>query len=118
MLRLEMKNYNKILKEKQQKYQQHHQVKLYLTAENIVLTDQSRMREQANFPYFPLSKLFEKLLKTNKNEGEKQVKAFAEHGKQLVESCDKKDSSTLLKQKEIFEEIANERMGEIQNLTN
>ena len=111
MLRLEMKNYNKISKEKQQKYQQHHQVKL-------IPTDQSRMREQANFTYFPLSKIFEKRLKTNKNEGEKQVKAFAEHGKQLVESCDKKDSSTLLKQEEIFEEIANERMGEIQNLTN
>ena len=39
-----------------------------------------------------------------------------EHRKQLVKSSCEKEPFKLLKQKEIFEELANERMGEIQNL--
>ena len=40
-----------------------------------------------------------------------------EHGKQLVESRSEKESLILYEKKYIFEEIANERMGEIQNLS-
>ena len=47
MRRLEMKNYNMILTEKQQKYQPNHQVKLinmeYLTSKKILPSDPSRM---------------------------------------------------------------------------
>ena len=39
-----------------------------------------------------------------------------EHGKELVKSSSEKESLTLLKQKEIFEEFANQRICEIQNL--
>ena len=53
MIRLEMKNYNMILTEKQQKYQHYHQVKIdkseYLTGEEILPSDQRRMIEQAKF---------------------------------------------------------------------
>ena len=51
------------------------------------------------------------------DQGEKQIKALEEHAKQLVKSSSEKESLTFLKQKEIFEELANERMGEIQNLS-
>ena len=37
--------------------------------------------------------------------------------KQLVKSFGEKESLTLLKQKNIFEELAKERMGELQNLS-
>ena len=37
--------------------------------------------------------------------------------KQLVKSSGEKESLRLLKQKKNFEELANERMGEIQNLS-
>ena len=41
-----------------------------------------------------------------------------EHGKQLVKYNNGKESSMQSKQKEIFEELANRRMKEIQNLSN
>ena len=46
----------------------------------------------------------------------KKLKALDEHGQQLVKSSSEKVSLTLLKQEEIFEKIANEIMGSIQNL--
>ena len=42
--------------------------------------------EQAKFTYSPLVKAFEKQIKTIENQGEKQIKALQEHGKQLTES--------------------------------
>ena len=62
MIRLEMKNCNIILTEKQQKYQHYHQVKLknYLTSEELLPSDQRKMIEQAKFTDFPLRKTFEK----------------------------------------------------------
>ena len=44
------------------------------------------MIEQAKFTYSPLGKTFEKQIKTAENQGEKQIKAIEEHGKQLAES--------------------------------
>ena len=75
------------------------------------------MIEQAKFTYSPLGKAFEKRIKTIEYQGEKQIKALEEHGKKLMKSSSEKQSLTLLKQKEIFEELANERMDEIQNLS-
>ena len=61
MINLNMKNYNMLLIEKQQKYQHYCQVKLlYLTDEEILLSGQSRIMEQAKFAYSPLGKAFEK----------------------------------------------------------
>ena len=51
----------------------------------------------------------------NKQIDEKQKQK--EHGKQLVKSSSEKEFLTLLKQKEIFEKRANERMNEIQDLS-
>ena len=67
MIKLKMKNCNKILTENQQKYHNCHQVKLvneYLTGEEILPSDQSRITEQAKFTYSPLGKAFGKQIKT------------------------------------------------------
>ena len=39
---------------------------------------------------------------------DKKIKALEEHGKKLVKYSDEKESLTYSKQKEIFEELANE----------
>ena len=69
-----MKNYNTILTEKEQKYQ-HYEYE-YLTGEQILPSDQSRIIEQAKFTYSPLSKVFEKQIKTIEELRKKQVEAF------------------------------------------
>ena len=82
--------------------------------EEILASDLSRIIEQAKITYFPLGKAFEKQIKTIEDQGGKQVKALEEHGKQLFKSNDEQESLTQSKQKEIFKELANERMEEIQ----
>ena len=44
------------------------------------------MIEQTKFTYSPLGKALEKQTKGIEDQGEKQIKATEEHGKQLVES--------------------------------
>ena len=41
----------------------------YLTGNKILPPDQSRVLEQAKFTYSPLGKVFEKEIKTNKDQG-------------------------------------------------
>ena len=62
-----MKTYNTILTEKQQKY---------LTGEEILPSDQSRIIRPAKCAYSPLRKAFEKQIKTFKYQGIKQVEAL------------------------------------------
>ena len=50
-------------------------------------------------------------------QGEKQIKALEEHGKQPVKESDEKESLTHSKQKIIFEELANRKNEKIQNLS-
>ena len=80
----------------------------YLTGEEILPFQQSRIIEQAKFTYSPLEKAFEIQIKTIESEGEKQIKAIEEHGKQLVKSSalvkkydTGKDNSQFLKQRNI-----------------
>ena len=48
----------------------------YLTGENILLSNQQQIIEQARFTYFLLGKAFEKQIKTNEDQGEKQTDAL------------------------------------------
>ena len=48
----------------------------YLTAEDILPSNQQQMIEQTKFTYSPLGKAFEKQIKTIKDQGEKQIKAI------------------------------------------
>ena len=45
----------------------------YLTGDEILPSDQSRIIEQAKFPYSPLSKTFEKQVKKIEEQGKKQI---------------------------------------------
>ena len=76
MIRLEMKNYNMILTEKQQRYQHYKPGKIdkyeYLAGAEILPLVQRRGIEQAKFAYSPLSKAFEKQIKTIEDQGEKK----------------------------------------------
>ena len=76
------------------------------------------MTVQAKFSYSFLGKAFEKQIKTNENPGEKQIKAaLEEHGKQLVKYNNEKESSTHSKHKQIYEELSNKRIEEMQDLS-
>ena len=66
-----MKNYNKVLTEKQQKYHQCHPEKLIEMNFIILSFDQSRIIEQAKVTYSPLGKTFEKQTKANEEQGKK-----------------------------------------------
>ena len=89
----------------------------YLTGEEIFLPDQSRVIEQAKFTYFLLGIVFEKQIKTIEDEEEKQIKALGDHGKQLDRYNYKKQSLAHSKQKEIYKDIINSRIDEIQDLS-
>ena len=65
-IRLEMKNYNMILRERLSKYKLYHQGKLI------------SINEQAKFTYCPLGKAFEKQIKTIEDQGKKQIDALAD----------------------------------------
>ena len=45
----------------------------YLTGDEILISNSSRMIEQAKFNYFPLGKAFEKEIKKIEDQGRKQV---------------------------------------------
>ena len=95
----------------------------YLTNEEILPSDQSRIIEQTKFTYSLLVKIFEKQIES---QGKKQIKAIEEHGKQPVESntfIKKFDydtarySPTLSKQKEVFNKLIDERYDKILELS-
>ena len=90
----------------------------YLTSKEILAPDPSRIREHAKFTYSPLSKTYEKQIKTLDDEEEKQIKALEEHEKKLNKYSDEKESLTYSKQIKFFEELANRRMEEIKYLLN
>ena len=77
MIKLGMKNYSKMLIEKQPKYQPYHQTKfINLTGEDILPSNKQQIIKQAKFTYSSLGKAFEKQIKTIKDQGVKQVEAL------------------------------------------
>ena len=48
----------------------------YLTGEDILPSNKQQITEQAKFTYSPLGEAFEKQIKTNEGQGQKQVKAL------------------------------------------
>ena len=77
----------------------------YLTAEDILPSNQQQIIEQARFTYSPLGKAFEKQIKTIEDQGKKQVDAL----KAIKDGSNNKSTIT----KEIYDEILEERMDEI-----
>ena len=123
MIRLEIKNYNRTLIEKLQKYQLYYQAKIYkfeyLTGEEILLSNQQQIIGQVKFTYSPLGKAFEKQKKTIEYQGEKQIEAIQD--KRPIKSIKKyaysiDDSLMVLKENEIYNKLTEESFEKINNL--
>ena len=83
----------------------------YLTGEDILPCNQQQM-EQAKLTYSPLGKAFEKQIKTIKYQEENQVKAIQDQAQ--LKTIKKygyyvEDTPFISKQKEIFNELVDER---------
>ena len=90
----------------------------YLTVEDILPSNQKQIIEQAKFTYSPLGKAFGKEIKTIEDQGERQIKAIQNQGeiKTIKKYTNNEDSSLIPKQKEIFNNLADERNKEITDL--
>ena len=91
----------------------------YLTGEEILPSNQKHIIEQAKFTYSPLGKAFEKQAKTIEDQREKQIKAIQDQGKLKTITkygYDAEDTPLISKQKEIFNELVDERNKIISDL--
>ena len=90
-----------------------------LTGEDILSSNQQQIIEQARFTYSPLGKAFEKQIKTIEDQGEKQIKAIQDQGQVKTikkYAYDAEDTPFISKQKEIFNELVDERREKITDL--
>ena len=74
----------------------------FLTGEEILPFDQSRIIEQAKFAYSPLGKAFEEQTKTIEEQGKEKADAITNENKKLEALTNKDDDH---KGKEIFNEL-------------
>ena len=92
----------------------------YLTGGDILPSNQQQLIEQAKFIYSPLGKAFEKQKKkTIEDQGEKQIKAIQDQGQVKTikkYDYDAEDTPFISKQKEIFNELVDERLEKITDL--
>ena len=102
----------------------------YLTGEEILPSNQQQIIQQAKFTYSPLGKAFKKQIKTIEYQGKKQIKVIQD--KQIINSSsnnnnnnnnnddddDYKNRLLLLKEREIFKDIYNKRLDEIEEVKN
>ena len=91
----------------------------YLTGEEILPSNQQQIIEQARLTYSPLGKSFEKQIKTIEDQGEKQIKAIQDQGQVKTikkYDYDAEDTPFISKQKEIFNELVDERLEKITDL--
>ena len=75
--------------------------------------------EQARFTCPPLEKACEKQLKTIEDQGEKQIKAIQDQGQVKTinkQAYDAEDTPFISKQKEMFNELVDERREKIADL--
>ena len=63
----------------------------YLTSEEILPLDPSRIIEHVKFIYSPVGKAYEKQIKMIEDQRENQIKALEEHGKNLDKYSDEKN---------------------------
>ena len=88
----------------------------YLTGEDILPSNQQQIIEQAKFTYSPLGKAVEKQIKTIEDQGNKQIKAIQDKGKiKTIQkyAYDTEDTPLISKQKEMFNELVDERLKKI-----
>ena len=92
----------------------------YLTGQEILPSNQKQIIEQAKFTYSLLGKAFEKQTKTIEDQEKRKVDILKTlKPKKLGTIEDKSDDNKKhLKYKEVFNELSNERIGEIYNISN
>ena len=86
----------------------------YLTGEDILLSNQQQIIEQAKFTYSPLGKAFEKQIKTIEDHGKKQIQALENLKPKAIQSGSNNKSTIT---KEIYNKTLEERMDEILELS-
>ena len=85
----------------------------YLTCEEILPSNQEQIIEKAKFTYSPLGKAFEKQIKTIEDQKQKHIKVIQAQGQVKTikkYTYDDEDTSLISKQKEIFNELVDERL--------
>ena len=96
----------------------------YLTGEEILQSNQQQIIQLAKLTYSPLGKAPEKPIKTIKDQGEKQTKAIQNNQLVNINKDDYKDKDgykdklLLSKEREIFKDIYNKRLDEIEEMNN
>ena len=90
----------------------------YLTGEEILPSNQQQIIEQAKFNYSPLGKVFEKQRKTIEDQGEKQVKSIQDNQLVNIKNYDYKNKLLFSKEREIFNDIYNKKLDEIEEMNN
>ena len=90
----------------------------YLTGEEILPSNQQQIIQQAKFNYSPLGKVFEKQRKTIEDQGEKQVKAIQDNQLVNIKNYDYKNKLLFSKEREIFKEVYNKKLDEIEEMNN
>ena len=117
MIRLEVRNYDMTLIEKQPKYQLHYQVKFInmnlLLVGRDILPNQQQIIERARFTYSPSGKAFEKQIKTIEDQGQKQIDALKVLESKAIDSESNKPVIT----QNFYDKILEERMDEILRLS-
>ena len=86
----------------------------YLTGEDVLPSDQQSIIEQTKFTYSPLGKAFEKQIKTIEDQGKKQVDALKVLEPKAIKIGSNNNSIIT---KEIYDEILEERMDEIPEMS-
>ena len=90
----------------------------YLTGEEILPSNQQQIIQQAKFNYSPLGKVFEKQRKTIEDQGGKQVKAIQDNQLVNIKNYDYKNKLLFSKEREIFKDIYNKKLDEIEEMNN
>ena len=83
-------------------------------------SNQQHIIQQAKFTYFHLGKVFEKQIKTIKDQGEKQIKAIQDNKEQLVNTNNDNDCKKKLllsREREIFKNAYKKRVDKIEELS-
>ena len=86
----------------------------YLTAEEVLASNQKQIMEKAKFTYSPIGKTFEKQITTIEDNGKKQVEALKDLTPKKLEAI--RDNKFSI-HKEVFNELSNERISEINNIS-
>ena len=86
----------------------------YLTGKEILPSNQQQIIEQDKLTYSSLAKAFEKQIKTNKDQGQKQVEVLKDlKPKEQTKAIVDKSDDELLMQKETYDRLLSKRLDEI-----